>query len=454
MTTADAAIIDAHRLSRDRAAALTGRTAIAGRIVGVALRLVTVPLCLRALGPERYGAWIAVSSLLSWLALFDFGVGYALVNPLSDAYARGDRRRMRELVASSIAICGLIALLAAASVVLIVFRLDVGAVLGVGRNLTLSAELRVIALAAGALSACSFLFNYLPPLCLGLQAGYLGNLNSIAGAVLSAGLTILAAVARPSILAFVLAAALPALLLNLLLSTYLFVMRDPDLRPRPGSVRMGALKSLTGFAVPLLIIQATTLVVLQAANVLIANRFGPAAVPRYSVPFALFSTGSSLCYALVSAYWPAYAESIARGDVVWIRQAVSRTLTHTLPFMAVACIGAALFGRPVVRLWAGEAAVPGELLMVSMAAYFFLVVLSMNYSTLLMGIGALRAQAALSVVVAVTHLAGFFALAPMLGMASIPIAGGAGVLFNALAARAIVYRRILQMRTSSAPVAP
>ena len=64
---------------------------IAGRGVATVVSFISVPLTVRYLGPERYGAWVTISTLIAWMALADFGLSNSLTNAVSDGYAKAGR---------------------------------------------------------------------------------------------------------------------------------------------------------------------------------------------------------------------------------------------------------------------------------------------------------------------------------------------------------------------------
>jgi O-antigen/teichoic acid export membrane protein len=430
------------RYARDRAASLTGAASIVNRLAALAVRLVTVPLALHALGAERYGLWMAVASLLSWLTLFDFGIGSGLINPLSRAHAEGDHRTVARLVSSALVVCAISAAAILGVVEFTIHRLDLAALLGAGYNSGLRAEAFRVTRAAGWLTAGTFFFSFVGPFCFSAQRGYLSSLVGIVGVAVSAVAVAAAAASHSSTVIFIAATSVPPLAATALLAAFLFLGPFSNARPAPTLFSRGALREVAGCGWPLLLTQIAGLTAMQSGNVMIAHRFGPAAVPRYSVPFAMFSAGSGLCYSLIAPYWPAYTEALARGDWTWLAATLRKTLRRTLGFMAPACVAAVLFGRSVIRLWAGKDAVPPFLLIACMSAYFLLCVWSMNYGMLLLGLGALRSRAALALIVAASHIAGFYLLSPWMGLASIPLGGSAGLMIELLAGRAICRRSL------------
>jgi hypothetical protein len=48
---------------------------VAWRIVAILFSVVSVPLTIRYLGSERYGAWVMITTVLTFLGMTDFGLG-------------------------------------------------------------------------------------------------------------------------------------------------------------------------------------------------------------------------------------------------------------------------------------------------------------------------------------------------------------------------------------------
>src|ERR1700744_4144212 len=89
-------------LERYRRAGITASTSFLSKALTIAIGFVSVPLTIHYLGPERYGVWLTISSLLIWMALTDFGLaGNALVNVIAEADGKDDRRMAGEYTSSA-----------------------------------------------------------------------------------------------------------------------------------------------------------------------------------------------------------------------------------------------------------------------------------------------------------------------------------------------------------------
>jgi hypothetical protein len=78
---------------RYRRASITASTSFLSKALTILISFVSVPLTVHYLGTERYGIWLTMSSLLTWMAMTDFGLaGNALVNVISEADGMDDRK--------------------------------------------------------------------------------------------------------------------------------------------------------------------------------------------------------------------------------------------------------------------------------------------------------------------------------------------------------------------------
>lgn len=82
------------------------------KILGLLISLSLVPLLIKVLGVENYGLWVTFTSLLVWISLFDFGLGYALKNTVSRAIANNNfleaQAETKQILKITIAISGLL----------------------------------------------------------------------------------------------------------------------------------------------------------------------------------------------------------------------------------------------------------------------------------------------------------------------------------------------------------
>src|ERR1700761_36866 len=89
-------------VERYRRAGITASSSFVAKALNILISFLSVPLTIHYLGSERYGVWLTISSLLTWMALTDFGLsGNALVNVLSESSGKDDLETARQYASSA-----------------------------------------------------------------------------------------------------------------------------------------------------------------------------------------------------------------------------------------------------------------------------------------------------------------------------------------------------------------
>jgi O-antigen/teichoic acid export membrane protein len=433
-STHDAAAAAQHRARWRRQASMTTVVGIAARVISVSVRLVTIPLALHLLGTEGYGLWLTVGSMLAWIGFVGPGLGYGLVNAVSEAFGQDDWPAIRRHVSTAVVTLGALgAVLLVTAPVLSAWPAIAG-LLGVADRVELAAAAARLVAITAVLFAMTFSLEFIAPLCAGLQEGYLTSIAAMGASVgILVGVVVLA-FSGGTLVNFALAVGLPPIIANLSLSAWVFLRRYPQLRPSWRLWNGASFAVLLGFGGWMFLTQIGDLAIFQSANILIAHRFGPGEVPRYAVPTALFTNVAALCFMIVQPYWPAMKEASVRHDWEFIRVTMARTLKLRMSIMATAAVLIVIGGPAFIRLWSGDQAIPGRPLLAAMSVYYLLVALSGNYVILLLSLGLVRTKALLTLLVGVCHIGGFFLLSPYLGLSAMPVGGAVGVLADCIIA--------------------
>src|SRR5262249_31721647 len=86
---------------RYRRIALTTVTSVAAKGIALVTTLISVPLTVDLLGPEKFGLWMTISSLITVLGFADFGMGNGLLTAICAAHGRDDTQAARRYVSSA-----------------------------------------------------------------------------------------------------------------------------------------------------------------------------------------------------------------------------------------------------------------------------------------------------------------------------------------------------------------
>jgi O-antigen/teichoic acid export membrane protein len=194
------------------------------------------------------------------------------------------------------------------------------------------------------------------------------------------------------------------LLAALLNGAALFRYQRPWLRPQRRDVDRKLMSPLLRVGGLFMVLQIAGLIGYQLDNFVIAQIMGAGAVQEYAVPVKLFSLAPTLLSFALMPLWPAYRESLARGDWAWI----SRTLRRSLLLAAAINIPSALFltfaGPTVLHLWVGDKVHPTFVLMLGLGLWLAMNTLNGPLAMLLNGANAMGFQAACAILMAVGNV--------------------------------------------------
>ena len=385
---------------RYRRAALTGAASIIQRGLTVVISLVSVPLTIHYLGPEQYGVWLTISSILVWLALTDFGLaGSALINVVSDAHGRNDKLTAQQYVSSAFW-----ALTVIASVLGLITFVCFRYISWPGVFHTTSIPAHELAMSA-ALTLIFFIVSLPLSIQYSVYSAYQdGALSNVCGIIMNvSSLIALILVTRSSggLTDLILAVSGTRLVIGFGNTLYIF-KRYPWLFPAPSAVRWHCIRKLFSLGGNYLVTQLGAFGIGQSQPFIITQILGPAAVVPFVVSYRLITLPMEVAYLSIAPFVPAFGEAKARADWHWIRTAYRKvTVISILVGIPILLLLAAV-AQPVIRLWAGPAAVPGWLLILGLVLYNIVGVIFMGTGQLLTGLERPKPLVASTVLCAVS----------------------------------------------------
>lgn len=328
----------------------TGSWSLIAKGCAAANLFVSVPFVLRALGPEQFGAWATLVSLVTFAGFLDFGFGNGAMNLVASAHGRGspgevatilhESRRALIRIAMGLAVVALIAL------PLVPWQ----RMLGMPESMSAESRTAVAAVLFSIVLAVPL--NLANRIQLGLGRGDRAFRWQAVGQLMTLAVVIaLAKVHAP--LAILTAAAVAMPLLASIANTYT-LGRDPTVTAKSSATfteRAAIGRSIRHDGVLFFVLQLAAAMAYSADLPLISAFRGPTDAGTYAIVQRLFSViplGLSLIWAPL---WPIYRQALAAGDHRW----VMRTLRHSVvSAVVVAAVCAAIFAvgfEPIIGLW-------------------------------------------------------------------------------------------------------
>ena len=286
-------------------------TSIGARALTSLSPLLLVPITYDYLGTERYGLWMAITSVTSMFLWADLGLGNTLMTRLTPLLARDQLEEGSAIVAAAYRLLGRVAAAGLALLTIALFVLPWGALF----NATSSADARAIA----GVTLAAFIVNI--PLALihrvlfAQQRVPRSNLINVIGASAALGLgAATVALDAPGLLVIAVVVAAPvaanagatAVWLTRTTWARLTWKRSPDDR---GLISTGLRFVLIG---------VMTALALNADYLIVAHTQSVEDVAAYSVVYRVFLALGILVTVVNLPLWPANADALARGDRPWV----------------------------------------------------------------------------------------------------------------------------------------
>jgi len=332
---------------RERIARALGAGAF-GNAVTIIIQLVSIPLFLRYWGVERYGEWLILTAIPSYLALSDLGFGNVTANDMTMAAATGDTERRRITYHSTCALFAVVFLVLAALVPAIALAVSETSLLGI-RHLQPSDVFWVLILLGGgvAVSQSAGLVSAVYR-CEGRYATGTMLFNLLRLAEFLGSAVALAAGAQAITLAAVMIA---------IRGTGTALIHGRALRFAPWSrisVRHAQKSRVRALAVPALSFLAFPIgnaINLQGFSLLVGSLLGTSALVVFSTMRTVCRVASQAMTLITVAVWPEMSRAFGRADLPMARRLHRGACQASLALGGAAVLILGFAGPHLLQVW-------------------------------------------------------------------------------------------------------
>ncbi len=445
------AVAGGWRRSRGGRVAAAVSSGAAARILSALATLLALPLAVRYLGAERFGVWATITSTVVFLNLLDLGVTSTLTNHIAHSYALRDRQYAARYTTNALILSVVFASVAGATLALAWRHIAWIALLNVTPVVPRTEVTATVAVAI-ALVLLSIPASLCGRVLAGYQEVYFGHvvvaigtlanlLGLITGIVLRASMPVL----------FVLATAWPTLC-NFAGLVGVVLWQKPWLRPRWSFVRWADARELLSSGSGFSLLQIAGAVVFSSDNVVVSHFLGASQVTPYTVTWRLVGLTAVIQGLIFPALWPAYAEAYAKADYNWMRSAFKVTLRATAALNLGFAVLLVAVGKPFIRWWAGEAAVPSTTLLAAMALWAVISGCMTVESCLLAAVNRTHAQGVLSIVAAAVNIGLSILLVKRIGAVGVISGTVLSYLLVLVVPQSLIVRSVLNSKFSAGDI--
>jgi O-antigen/teichoic acid export membrane protein len=358
---------------RYRRIMLTGGSTLIVKIFSVAINLITVPLTVHYLGAERYGLWMAISSVMALMGFADLGLGNGLLNAIAKANGRNNPKEAQVAVSSTFFI-----LLAISFILFLIF---ISAYPFISWKAVFNVKSALAIWESGpTMMALVFILLINMPLGIvqriqdGYQEGYRFQLWLVLGSLLSFSGLLICIHFKGGLTWLVCAYSGGQLIATVLNGIYLFKRKRNYLRPRFAYFNLNAGKQLIRSGSVFFLLGLFTLIANASDDLIITQTLGPSAVAGYEIVKKLFLF-SMFTQFIIQPLWPAFAEAMESGDIAWAKNAIKKALKLSFMSAAIISLPLLIFGKQIIMIWISSEYVPSWSLLIG----FYIFVLMGTY---------------------------------------------------------------------------
>jgi O-antigen/teichoic acid export membrane protein len=322
------------------------------RAPAILCELLIVRLTLEYLEPLRYGIWITLVSIVSWLSFSDLGLASGLRNKLAEAFARNDSDHARQLVSTTyLLMCGI-------SICFVV-------ILGIANTIvrwdwvlntpeSMRTELSYLAFWMIFFFSFYYVTNLIKAILkAGQQERYAVAIDLVTS-ILSLGVVwILLEWGSSSLLILGFLHSATLAIAPLFAAVLYFYFFNRALLPSYRYFKKECIRDVWSLGWKFLVIQFCSLIIFSTDSLIITRVLGPEYVTNYVVVYKYFNILTIAFAMILMPFWSAYTEAYAKSELDWIRRILTKQLYLLIPLALVTLSMVAAAGYVIESIWLG-----------------------------------------------------------------------------------------------------
>lgn len=329
------------------------------KVGAIGATFLAMPIMIKYLGVEQFGIWATMLTLITWVMLFDLGIGNGLKNKVSESIAQDNPEQATAYISTAYGLIGAISFGLFSLFLVVSFWIPWQAVFN-SQSIT-ETDLRYAVITLSFFIFFNLWISLVNQIYHGLQKSSVVVLGQFMSNTLALLLVfLLYQYTQSSITLMVLAYGISLVVANLMLSVFVFKTHK-ELFPTYKGFDKNKISPLLSLGIKFFIIQLAVLVIFMTDKILITQLLGPEHVTSYEVLFKLFSVFTVIHSLLLAPLWPAYSDAYKKGDLDWIVVSIKQQL-KIVGLLFLGAFFLAATGPIIVKLWIGDEVVAPQAL--------------------------------------------------------------------------------------------
>ena len=359
--------------------------------LSIILSLLIVPMTIDYINPTRYGIWLTLSSIISWIGFFDLGLGNGMRNRFAESKANNNEILARQYISTTYFAIGSIMTILLIILLVVNQFIDWPSVLNVEQEYSL--ELRKVFGILVTFFCFNIVFKLLTTVLTADQKIGISSMITVLGQLLSLlAIWVLTKFTEGDL--YKLAMYYSGIPTITLFFCSLIVYSMTSYRryaPKFIEVRKFLINDIMKLGVQFFIICVSLIFVFQLINIVISRELGPDLVTEYNIAYKYFFVLQSVIAIIATPFWSAFTDAYQRKDYLWMKK--TKKMLEIVWMLSVVALIIMLFGSNLFyKLWIGDKVLVRFSLSASIALYTAIYSLATIYMQLINGIGAIRLQ--------------------------------------------------------------
>ena len=361
--------------------------------------LLVVPLTINYVNPTQYGIWLTLSSIIGWVVFFDLGLGNGFRNKFAEAKTKGDIELARQYVSTTYLSLSIIVLFLLVIVGVSNLFLNWPSILNVDDSYLL--ELRNVCAIVSFFFCINLVVSLFSTVLTADQKPGWADMLNAAGHVLSLiVIYFLTISSEGSLLNLALYYSGVPTILIFVCSVYAFKFTHyKEVAPRMKSVRINLVSSITNLGFQFFFISVSLIFIFQIMNIVISRELGPDAVTEYNIAYKYLYNLTILVVIIITPFWSAFTDAYYKSDFQWMERSIKKLETIWL-LSVLGSIVMILLADFFYEIWIGKDVQVHLSTTISIAIYITIFNIGHIYMYLINGIGTIRIQLIIYLVIA------------------------------------------------------
>ena len=358
--------------------------------ISILISFIIVPLTLGYVGKVEYGIWMTISSIITWFAFFDIGLGNGLRNKLAEALALNDKKTANIYISSVFVLIIAISTTMFFAFVIAANFISWNSVLNT--NIISNRELLSIVIMVFFFFCVGFTLKLVSSILQAMQHYAINDILALIAQLLGLGLMyILVKTTKGSLFNLCLVYSSQSTIVMTIAAIVLFLTSLKEYRPTLKFVQLKNTFPLLHLGFKFFIGQILYLIVTQTSVILVVQFFGPEDVTIFNLAVRYVSMVSMLFIMIITPFLSAFTEAFIKNELDWIRT-IMKKINWICLFASVITIFLVLISTIFFKLWIGNTITIPISLIIALALFNILVMWSGTFSLFLNAIGKIQLQ--------------------------------------------------------------